>query len=159
MNYDFDDGYNTQQRGNDFWGGMNPGVRSAMILWVFLGAIAIFHGITGGISAALCYPVQLLLYAANGVMAGYFALNSGYRVADLPRVGAIAGLVAWILPALFFILFDVILGLVTLGVGFLGLATWLLCGPIDLAIQIIAGALGAWLMGRIRGEDVQIGDW
>lgn len=141
----------------DFWAGLHPGVRSAVLLWLFLVAIAVINSLTGGTSVVFCYPVQLLIYAANGVLAGYFALGSGYHHSDLPRVGIIAGLVAWILPALFYLIFSLILGLVTLGIGFFGIATWILCGPIELAIQATCGVLGAWAYGRFAGE--QGSDW
>ena len=52
----------------------------------------------------------------------------------------------------------VVLGLVTFGIGFLGLAAWILCGPVDLAIQAICGALGAWLYGRLGGANDEWGN-
>jgi len=134
-----------------FWERLHPSIRSALILWAFLIGIAVINALTGGTSVVFCYPVQLLLYMANGALAGYFASGSGYRTADLPRIGAIAGFVAWILPALFYLVFGLILGLVTVGIGFLGVAAWLICGPVDLAIQATCGALGAWLYGRFSG--------
>ena len=135
-----------------YWERLHPGVRSALIFWVFLLAAALIHGLTGSVSLAICYPVQVLLYVGNGALAGYFAMNSGYAVSDLPRVGAIAGLVAWVLPALFYLIFGAILGVVTLGLGFLGIVAWVLCGPVDLAIQAVCGALGAWLYGRFSSD-------
>ncbi|MBC8492790.1 MAG: hypothetical protein H8D43_03310 [Chloroflexi bacterium] len=140
-----------------FWGGLYPGIRSAVLLWLFLIGIAVLNSFTAGTSVVFCYPVQLFLYVANGSLAGYFALGSGYHTSDLPRVGAIGGFVAWILPTLFYLVFGFILGVVTLGIGFLGIAVWALCGPIDLAIQATCGALGAWLYGRFAGE--QESDW
>jgi hypothetical protein len=133
-------------------GSLHPGIRSAVLLWAFLIGIAVLNSFTGGTSVVFCYPVQLLLYVGNGALASYFALNSGYHTAALPRVGAIAGLVAWVLPALFYLVFGFILGLVTFGIGFVGVATWVLCGPVDLAIQVTCGALGAWLYGHFTGE-------
>jgi len=140
-----------------FWERLHPSIRSALILWAFLIGIAVINVLTGGTSVVFCYAVQLLLYAANGALAGHFALGSGYQSSDLPSVGAIAGFIAWILPALFYLVFDVILGLVTLGIGFLGLAVWVLCGPIDLVIQVICGAIGGWLYGRSTGA--QESEW
>ncbi|MGC8838068.1 MAG: hypothetical protein ACP5UM_06590 [Anaerolineae bacterium] len=143
--------YGTEERKggpSGFWQGLHPGVRSAVLLWLILLGIAILNTVTGGSSIVFCYPVQVLLYLANGALAGYFALNAGYEVSDLPRIGAIAGFVLWILPALFYLVFGLILGIVTLGVGFLGVASWILCGPVELAVQAACGALGAWLYGR-----------
>jgi hypothetical protein len=150
---DFDSDYREDMVDNavGFWERLHPGIRSAVILWAFLIGIAMLNSFTGGTSVVFCYPVQLLLYVGNGALAGYFALNSGYHTTDLPRIGAIAGLVAWVLPALFYLVFGFILGLVTLGIGFLGVATWMLCGPVDLAIQVTCGALGAWLYGHFTG--------
>jgi len=147
----FDFGEDTLSGDAGFWEGLHPGVRSAVLLWLFLIGIAILNSLTGGTSIVFCYAVQLLLYVINGALAGYFALNSGYDIPDLPQVGAIAGLVLWVLPALFYLVFDLILGLVTFGLGLLGLASWIVCGPIDLAIQAACGALGAWLYGQFIG--------
>lgn len=135
-----------------FWEGLHPGVRSAVIMWVVLIGIGLLNSVTGGTSIVFCYPVQLFLYAANGALGAYFALGSGYDPSDLPQVGAIAGLVGWILPALFYLVFGLILGLVTFGFGFVGVAAWLICGPVDLAIHATCGALGAWLYGRFGGS-------
>jgi len=140
-----------------YWECLHPGVRSAVILWGFLIGIAVLNSFSAGASVVFSYPVQLILYVANGALAAYFALGQGYQLSDLPRVGIIAGLVAWILPALFYLIFGLILGVVTLGIGFLGVATWVLCGPVDLAIQATCGALGAWLYGRFAGE--QRSEW
>ena len=140
-----------------FWERLHPSIRSALILWSFLIGIAVINSLTGGTSVVFCYPVQLILYVANGALAGHFALGSDYHPSDLPRVGAIAGFVAWTLPALFYLVFDIILGLVTLGIGFLGIAVWVLCGPIDLVIQAICGAIGGWLYRRFAGA--QESEW
>ena len=148
MNYGND--YYDKPRG--FWEGLHPGVRSALIFWVILLAIALLNSFTGGTSLVFCYPVQVLLYAANGALAAYFALGSGRHTSDLPRVGAVAGLVAWVMPAIYYLIVGLLLGLVSLGVGWLvGAAGWLLCGPIDLAIHALFAALGAWLYGRFAG--------
>jgi len=130
------------------WGNLHPALRSAVVFWAFLIAIALVNSFTGGTSIAFCYPVQLLLYIANGALAAHFALKAGYHPADLPRVGAIAGLLVWVLPAVYYLIAVLILGIATLGVGFLGLAGWLLCGPVDLVIQATSGAIGAWLYGK-----------
>lgn len=135
-----------------FWQGLHPGVRSALIFWIILLAIALLNSLTGGTSLVFCYPVQVLLYVANGALAAHFAIGSGYHTSDLSKVGAIAGLVAWVMPAAYYLIFGLLLGLVSLGVGWLvGAIGWLLCGPIDLAIHALFAALGAWLYGRFAG--------
>ncbi len=137
------------ERPKNFWEGLHPGVRSALIFWIVLLALALLNSFTGGTSLVFCYPVQILLYAANGALAAYFALRSGHHTSDLPRVGAIAGLVAWVMPAVYYLIVGLLLGIATLGVGWLvGAAGWLLCGPIDLSIHALFAALGAWLYGR-----------
>lgn len=139
------------ERATGFWGRVHPGIRSGVLLWALFVAIALMHSLTGGSSAAICYPIQILLYIGNGVLAAYMALGSGFDQTDLPRVGAVAGMVAWVLPAFFYLVFVVILGMATLGIGFVGIATWVLCGPVDLAIQIGCGSLGAWGYGNFTG--------
>lgn len=156
---DYLDDYDLDGAGSGFsgvWGNLYPGLRSSLIVWIVLLGLAIFNSLTGGSSAVVCYPVQILIYTANGALAGYFALGSGYSTTDLPRTGAIAGAIGWILPALFYFLVVFLLGVATLGIGFLGLAVWLLCGPIDLAVQASCGAVGAYVYGHFAGgsEDV-----
>lgn len=139
-----------------FWSRFHPGVRSAIIVGLILTAIAVLNSFTGGTSIIFLYPVQILVYIANGVLAAYLAIRSGYQRADLPKVGAIAGAVGWVLPALFYLIFGLILGIATFGVGFLAVAVWVLCGPIDLAIHAFCGMLGGWLYGRFSGVPAAI---
>lgn len=138
-----------------FGSGLHPGVRSALIVSGVVLLISFINAFTAGTSVIFCYPVQLLIYVGNGALGAYFALNSGYDVYRLPRVGAVAGAVAWILPAAFYLIGSLVLGLFTLGVGFLGVAVWLLCGPVDLAIHVMCAMFGAWLYGRFSGGSSQ----
>lgn len=151
----WDDGDTARSGGMaTFWEGLHPGVRSALWFWLFLLGIAVLNTLTGGGSVVICYPLQLLLYVANGALAARLALAAGYAAVDLPRVGAIAGFVAWILPAVYYLVFDLLLGIFTLGIGLVGVATWVLCGPIELIVQTICGAIGAWLYGRRMADAI-----
>jgi hypothetical protein len=131
--------------------GLPPSFRSAIILWLVVLAIAMLNAFTAGSSIIFTYPGQLLLYVLNGGLAAYFALNEGGQVDDLPRIGALAGFWLWILPALFYIVGSLLLGLFTFGLGWLGIFGFVLCGPIDLAIEAILGMTGAWLYGKYTG--------
>lgn len=111
-------GINGDQMG--FLRGLHPGIRAAVIFSLVLLGINLIHTFTGG-ATTICYPVQLLFYIANGALAGYLASGSGYDAADFPRVGAIAGLVAWIMPAIYLLIIVTILDLATPGVKFLGI--------------------------------------
>ena len=141
-----------------FGGNLHPGIKSALIVSTIILAISIVNVLTGGSSIILCYPIQLLIYAGNGALGAYFALNSGYPTQAIPRVGAVAGAVAWILPAAFYILGSLVLGVFTFGVGFLGVALWLLCGPVDLAIHVLCAMTGAWLYSRSNRGPSDEGD-
>lgn len=147
--YDHDDLDFPKQNPTTLWQSQHPGVRSAIVMWGLLLVVALINSFTGGTSILFFYPVQLLLYIANGYLAGYYALTSGRHPSDLSQIGAIAGFVAWILPAVYYVVFGLILGVVTFGIGaIVGFGVWLLCGPIDLAIHAILAAFGAWLYGR-----------
>lgn len=130
------------------WNRLHPGIRSALALGVVLLGLNILQTLSAGTSLIVCLPIQVMLFGVNGGLAAYFALQSGYHTSDLPRVGVVAGFFGWILPSIFYLIFGVILGLVTFGIGFLGIAAWILCFPISLMTQIILGAGGAWLYGR-----------
>lgn len=134
-----------------FFGSIPPGVRAGLITGVFLVGAGLISSFTGGTAAVFCFPVLLLIYAGNGVLAGYFAGRSGTDAADFPKTGAVAGLVAWGLSALYYLIIAPIIGLATVGLGFLDIARWVLCGPIDLAVQVALAALGAWAYGRFSG--------
>lgn len=152
MSLDFGNDFDLQGQeggGGSGWNGLPPSARAALIMWVFLLAIATINSFTGTTSLIFCYPIQLLLYVGNGYMAGRFALDSGYSSSDLPRVGATAGLIAWIAPTLFYFVFGALLGIVTIGAGFIvGAAICIVCGPIDLAIHATCAAFGGWFAGR-----------
>ena len=97
-----------RNRDAGWWQGLHPSVRSALIFCTLLLGVALLNAFTG-VSIIICYPVQLLLYVGNGALAGSFALGAGYSATDLPRVGAIAGFAAWILPAIFYLVFGLLL--------------------------------------------------
>jgi hypothetical protein len=126
-----------------------PSLRAAMLMWTFVGIIAIINTFTAGTSLIFFFPVQLLLYAITGALAARFALNEGYPRDRVPTVGAQAGFFAWILPALVYLLLS-LFG-ISIGVGLLGIAAWIVCGPIDLAVQVVMGAIGASLYNRQTG--------
>jgi len=145
------DGLGTSSGPSGFWSGLHPSLRSAAIVWIFLLAFALVNSFTAGSSLVICYPLQLLLYFGNGALAARFALDSGYAVSDLPRLGAFAALLGWIAPALFYFVAGVLLGIVTLGAALVGMVFCVACGPIDLALHAACGALGAYVYGRVSG--------
>lgn len=136
------------ERAQSFWEGLHPGVRSGLIFTVFYVVVALINAFSAGVSIVVCYPVQLLLYVANGGLAGYFASSSETYRDELAQVGAVAGLAAWVLPAIAYFILGIFFGFATLGVGFFSLIGCIVCGPVDLAIQALLGALGAWGYGR-----------
>jgi hypothetical protein len=146
LNHDHD----REAAAKGLWRKLHPGIRSSLILGAFWLGLTLLQSFSAGFSLLLCFPIHWMLYIANGVLASRLATTSGYQSADMPKVGAIAGLVGWILPALFYLIFHVILGIVTFGVGFFGIATWIIFGPLDLAFQISLAALGAVLFRRYR---------
>lgn len=145
------EGLETSRGPGGFWGSMHPSLRSAVIIWVFLIAFALVNSFTAGGSIVICYPLQLLLYLANGALAARFALDSGYSVSDLPRLGAFAALLGWLAPAIFYFVLGILLGVVTLGAALIGTVLCIACGPIDLALHAACGALGAYLYGQFSG--------
>ncbi len=145
------DDFGTSSGPSGFWSGLHPSLRSAAIVWVFLLAFALVNSFTAGGSIVICYPLQLLLYFANGALAARFALDSGYSVSDLPRIGAFAALLGWLAPAIFYLVLGLVLGIVTLGAALIGTVLCIACGPIDLALHAACGALGAYVYGRISG--------
>lgn len=149
---DYDEDYGDSGWGR-FWKNLPPGLKSAALLWIVSLGFGVLHGVTAGISLLLCYPVKVLFYVVNGVLAGYFAINQGHDPGDLARIGAMAGFYLWILPALVYLVFGFLLGISTFGLGFIGVATWLICGPVELAVQMGAGAFGGWFYGRVANVD------
>lgn len=127
--------------------GLHPSLRAAVVIWIGIGAILLINVFTGGTSLLFCLPFQWLLYAGNGALAGSFALSSGYNNSDLPRIGALAGLFGWILPAVFYVVLS-ILGIPAFGIGLLGIAAWIVCAPLDLAVHAVLGAVGAVIYGN-----------
>lgn len=145
---EWDDLARDPQEITSYGAGLHPGIKSALIVSGIVLVISVINALTAGTSVIFCYPVQLIIYGCNGWLGAYFALNSGYSKESLLRVGATAGAVAWILPAAFYVIGSLVLGLFTFGIGFLGTAMLLLCGPVDLAIHVLCAMFGAWLHGR-----------
>jgi hypothetical protein len=146
-------------------------VRAALISFGILAVIFVANGLavtvfaaTGFSASLICYPVQLLAYVLNGILAGWQADltrsvylrqvgHRGERVRrNLPefiKEGALAGLLLAILAAvMYFASTAVVSSLVPLIalVGFI--APWLLV-VVDLVVSTGLGALGGLLYDRL----------
>ena len=130
-----------------FLSNLPAGVRAGLITGLVLIIAGVISSLTAGAAGVLCFPVLLLFYVGNGALAGHFAGGGD----DAPKAGALAGLIAWGMSALYYLVVAPLIGLATVGLGFLDIARWVLCGPIDLAVQVLLGALGGWAYSRMRG--------
>jgi hypothetical protein len=131
--------------------GMHPGFLAGLIVGALLTVLGLVSSITGGAVAVICLPLMLLIYAGAGVLAGYLSVRSGRGADNLSKMGAIAGLVSWGISAVYYLLIAPLVGFATLGLGLVDVARWLICGPVQVAVQVALGALGAWAFGRFSG--------
>ncbi|RLC91744.1 MAG: hypothetical protein DRI79_02085 [Chloroflexi bacterium] len=153
------------------WHSIPPWVRAACISFGILAVIFVANGLgasifamTGFTIALICYPIQLLAYILNGILAGWQADltrsvylrqvgHRGERVRrNLPefiKEGALAGLLLAILAAVMYFAgttaVSSLIPLVTL-VGFT--APWLLV-VVDLVTGTGLGALGGIIYERL----------
>jgi hypothetical protein len=129
-----------------------PVLRAAVLVWLGIVLLQILNVFTVGVSLLVFYPLQGLLYVAGGVLAAHFAYEDVYQRdiagSDILREGAGAGLVLSVLSWIAYAVLIFVLGVLTLGAGWLGYLSFVLCLPGDLAVGALLGALGAWLFQR-----------
>jgi len=126
--------------------------RAALFAWVGIVVLQIVNVLTVGVSLVIFYPLQALLYIASGALAAHFAYEDVYQRdipgSDIVREGAGSGLILSVLSWITYAVLIFALGLFTLGAGWLGYISFLVCVPGDLAVGALLGALGAWLFHR-----------
>jgi hypothetical protein len=127
-------------------------LRAALLAWAGILVLQIVNVLTVGVSLIVFYPLQGLLYVAGGALAAHFAYEDVYQrdiaQTDIVREGAGAGLVLSILSWLAYAVLIFVLGVLSLGAGWLGCLSFAFCLPGDLAVGAALGALGAWLFQR-----------
>ena len=154
------------------WDSIPPWVRAPFISFGLLAILFVANGLAVTLFAAsaftfspamICYPVQLLAYILNGILAGYQADitrskqlrgvgHIGERVrVNLPNYivnGALAGLVLAILASLIYLASNAVLTTFVPIVAVVGLsAPWLLI-IVDIVAGIGLGMVGAWIYDR-----------
>src|SRR5207248_1300904 len=100
----------------------------------------------------LCLPVNLVIYLGTGTLAAYLADRGGNSGEDPVKLGAVAGLLSWVLHAVSTIVLGLIFGFATLGFGFIGMVGWLICGPLIVVVQAGLGAAGGALYRNFWGR-------
>lgn len=143
------------------WHDIHPGVRSAFIsfgivlpLFVCNGLAASLFSSTSQTTALIFYPIQMLFYFVNGMIAGWQADEtrkadpSGIRRRKIPNymaIGAVAGFSLAILAALVYFLADQTASQLLPGLQLTGLLNtpWLY-----IAIDIIA-SVGLGMLGGV----------
>ncbi len=165
----------SQRRPPGLWHDIPPWIRGAIISYVFLLVVFFVNGIgivifsgTGFAPALICYPVQLIFYAINGMLAGWQADETravqlrtvGFRgekvrlnLANYVGTGALAGLVLAILATIsYFLLETAVIALVP-GLQILALISvssglWLFI-LVDTMAAIAFGMLGGVIYERM----------
>lgn len=122
-----------------------------------------FNTVVGGVVTLVLAPVLPLAPVLGGAVAGYLEADErGARGVDGLRVGALAGLVAFVALLVFAVLlgnllFAVLTGLVGVPPGFvsgLGLLVFVV-GAVFGALYVVGlSAVGGWLGVRIYDEDL-----
>jgi len=164
-----------QTRPPGFWHGIPPWIRGAFISFVmvlvlfFINGIgvAIFSG-TGFTPALICYPLQVIFYAVNGMLTGWQADETraiqvrrvGFRgetvrlnLANYVGNGALAGLVLAILAAITYFLAQQAIAQIIPGLQILALigvfgGLWLFI-LVDTLVAIAFGMLGGVIYDRM----------
>ena len=164
-----------QSRPPGFWHSIPAWIRGAFISFAMLLILFLINGIgsaifttTGFTPAMICYPIQLIFYAINGMLAGWQADETravqtrrvGFRgervrlnLANYVLNGVLAGLVLAALGALVYFLTQGALAVIIPGLEILFFIDW--SGPmwlfliVDTFAAITVGALGGLIYDRV----------
>lgn len=134
-----------RQPSESFWDRLHPSIKSAALIWLGVLVLQIINVVTVGVSLVIAYPLQLLIYVGNGALAAYIADGDEYPEDEFVRIGAGAGVALSALTWVVYVVLIFVLGVATLGVGWTGLLSCIICGPIDLLVAVLCSALGAWI--------------
>ena len=148
-----DDLQDELSRSHSFWFNLPPAVRAASVFAIPFIVVDAFNYFSAGVAQALSWPVLALLYAGCGGLAAKFAAERGRR--DYAYNGAIAGFALWIASLLVNGIIALIAGVASLGATLLlGIPYVCLCGPIQLIVGGLLGALGGAIYSWTDRQDV-----
>jgi len=166
---------NRRSRPPGLWHRVPPWIRGALISYALMLVLFIVNGIaisifagTGFAPVLICYTVQLVFYAANGMLAGWQADETrakqvrrvGFKgevvrlnLANYVSTGALAGLVLSLLAALSYLVTDWALATIVPGMQILTLIG--MAGPfwmiviVDILAAVSVGAIGGIIYERL----------
>jgi len=140
----------------NWWFNIAPGIRSALIISIFVVVAQLINAFTFGASFLIMSPIMGILYIINGILAAKYYFNDRFnrvrrgRGTDAVKQGTLAGFSQSIISWVIYGLLGFILGLVTFGAGWgVGVAGCLICGPADMLVGIGLSSFGAWLFEKI----------
>ena len=139
----------------NWWFNLEPGIRSALIISIFVVIVQLINAFTLGFSFLAMAPVLGFLYLVNGILAAKYYYDDRFhrvrrgRSTQAVRQGSIAGFAQSIISWVIYGVIGFLLGLVTFGVGWVGFVGCLVCGPADMIIGVLLSSLGAWLFEKV----------
>ena len=134
-----------------FLSSFSPAARGALVMALPYIAVDALHYYTAGAALVLSTPVLVVMYMFTGTLAARFAYRSGAPLAELPAVGARAGVLLWLISTVVNSVIAVLIGAASLGLTLvLGLPFLLICGPALMIGSAIGGGLGGWFYRSYR---------
>lgn len=162
-----------QVRPPGLWDGIPAGVRAPIISFGLLAVLFVANGLAVTVFAAsaftfspamICYPVQLIAYAINGMIAGWqaditrakYLRHVGHKGEQVQRnlpeyllQGALAGFILAVLAALIYLASNAVVSTFVPLVALVGFsAPWLLI-IVDVVASTGLGMLGAIIYDRL----------
>lgn len=143
--YDFDD----DRRSGGFGSNLPGPLRAALFVSIGLLILNVVTFLTAGTSAALSLPLLGLVYLGCGALSARF--NAQDNEGRAPVIaGAMGSGALWIISFVANALLTLLMGGLSLGVGFLiGVPYLCLCGPVELLLGAILGSFGGLVYGLI----------
>ncbi len=129
-----------------------PWLRAGILAGLVIAVLELISNLLPGIGFVLTTPLEIIVYYFQGVMVARF-IRRDARLAPVRPVpqAALSGLVTSVVISIIFtILTYTILVPVTLGGAFLALPFSILNSLMDIVLNVIFAALGAWMVGRFE---------
>ena len=140
----------------NWWFNLEPGIRSALIMSLFVALAQLINAFTFGASFLFMSPILGVMYIINGILAAKYYYDDRFhrvrrgRSTQAVRQGTLAGFVQSIISWVLYGILGFLLGLVTFGTAWgVGLVGCLVCGPADMLVGIGLSSFGAWLFEKV----------
>ncbi len=136
------------------WYRLKPDVRAALLVSPAIVLIELLSSLAPVVGYAVTFPLALVVYLVQGFLVGRLAKNGGIsEPVSAMRLGALSGLwTGLLLSNAVSLIVLLVAAPLSLGAFLLGLPAILAASLLDICLNVLISALGAWLYALLGGK-------